>query len=98
MCYDSNKKQCLDCMQKILSRSETLKSFFFAVYSDHKEFHHKKKNEEKILRNKKIFSLSIKKPFELKFMPGRLKLYLKSPAMCLHIGICEKREDGKKST
>lgn len=79
-------------MQKIFfSKAKTLKSSFFAVYGDHKEFHHK--SAKKVLRKKKIFSLSIKKPFELKFMLGRLKLYLRRDVYILEKGKKRRMEE-----
>lgn len=63
-----------------LHAKKNLYSTHLALYGIHKEFHHK--IEKKILKN--YFLLSIKKPFELKFMPNRLKLYLRE-MLCEYI-------------
>lgn len=83
-------------MQKILFLSKrnikkVFSSLFMAIIKNFIIRGGKNSEEEK------IFSLSIKKPFELKFMPGRLKLYLRSRDVCTYWreGMNEKKEDGR---
>lgn len=82
--HAKNSPEAHTTLKKLLSIQH-----FFAVYGIIKNFiiRLRKNSNERIL--KKFFSLSIKKPFELKFMPGRLKSYLRE--MCTHIGFVRER-------